>query len=36
MKNLKDIVREDYDPVSLAYRGNEMGTSDEIYQQYKA
>jgi len=36
MKNPKDIVREGYDQVSLAYRGNEMDTSDEIYQQYKA
>jgi hypothetical protein len=36
MKNPKDIAREGSGPVSLAYRGNEMDTSDEIYQQYKA
>ena len=36
MKNPKDIVREGYDQVSLAYRGDETDTSDEMYQQYKA
>ena len=36
MKTPKDIVKEGYDKVSFAYRGDELEESDESYQQYKA